>query len=40
MEELYLLDENRKRKHIIDTYSNIIWAPRYNDLGDLFTVYI
>lgn len=34
MEELYLLDENRKRKHIIDTYSNIIWAPRYNDLGD------
>lgn len=34
MEELYLLDENRKRKHIIDAYSNIIWAPRYNDLGD------
>lgn len=34
MEELYLLDENRKRKHIIDTYSSIIWAPRYNDLGD------
>lgn len=34
MEELYLLDKNRKRKHIIDTYSSIIWAPRYNDLGD------
>lgn len=34
MEELYLLDENLKRKHIIDTYSNIIWAKRYNDIGD------
>ena len=34
MEELYLLDENRKVKHIIDTYSSVIWTPRYNTEGD------
>lgn len=34
MEELYLLDKNRKVKHIIDTYSSVIWAPRYNTIGD------
>lgn len=34
MEELYLLDKNRKVKHIIDTYSSVIWASRYNTVGD------
>lgn len=34
MEELYLLDENLKKKYIIDTYSSVIWTPRYNTLGD------
>lgn len=34
MEELYLLDDELNRKHIIDTYSSLIWAKRYNDLGD------
>lgn len=34
MEELYLLDKNRKVKHIIDTYSSVIWASRYNTIGD------
>lgn len=34
MEELYLLDEDLKKKHIIDTYSSVIWTPRYNTLGD------
>ena len=34
MEELYLLDEELNKKHIIDTYSSIIWTPRYNNLGD------
>ena len=34
MEELYLLDENLKKIHIIDTYSSAIWSPRYNTLGD------
>lgn len=34
MEELYLLDEQLNRKHIIDTYSSIIWAKRYNSVGD------
>lgn len=34
MEELYLLDEDLKKKHIIDTYSSVIWTPRYNTIGD------
>lgn len=34
MEELYLLDEELNKKHIIDTYSSVIWTPRYNTLGD------
>lgn len=34
MEELYLLDKDRKRKYIIDTYSSVIWTPRYNTVGD------
>ena len=34
MEELYLLDENLKKIYIIDTYSSVIWTPRYNTLGD------
>lgn len=34
MEELYLLDKDLKRIHIIDTYSSLIWAKRYNDIGD------
>ena len=32
MEDVCLLDEELNRKHIIDTYSNIIWANRYNEL--------
>ena len=34
MDELYLLDKQLNRKHIIDTYSSIIWAKRYNSVGD------
>ncbi len=34
MEELYLLDDKLNKKHIIDTYSSLIWAKRYNDIGD------
>lgn len=34
MDEIYLLDEELNRKHIIDTYSSIIWAKRYNAIGD------
>lgn len=34
MEELYLLDDKLNKKYIIDTYSNILWVPRYNDIGD------
>lgn len=34
MEELYLLDKNLKKIHIIDTYSSVIWTPRYNTVGD------
>lgn len=34
MDELYLLDNELNRKHIIDTYASFIWAKRYNDLGD------
>lgn len=34
MEELYLLDSNLNKKYIIDTYSNVIWAKRYNEVGD------
>lgn len=34
MEELYLLDEELNKKHIIDTYSSVIWTPRYNTIGD------
>lgn len=34
MEEVYLLDKNLKKIHIIDNYSNLIWTPRYNELGD------
>ncbi len=34
MTELHLLDGKLNRKYIIDTYSSIIWAPRYNDIGD------
>lgn len=34
MKELYLLDSNLNKKYIIDTYSSIIWTPRYNTLGD------
>ena len=34
MEDVCLLDEELNRKHIIDTYSNIIWANRYNEVGD------
>ena len=34
MEELYLLDDELNKIYIIDTYSSIIWANRYNDVGD------
>lgn len=34
MEEFYLLDNELKKKYIIDTYSSAIWAKRYNDIGD------
>jgi len=34
MTELHLLDDKLNRKYIIDTYSSIIWVPRYNDIGD------
>lgn len=34
MEELYLLDGELNKRHIIDTYSSVIWTPRYNTLGD------
>ena len=34
MEELYLLDENLNKIHIIDTFVNVIWANRYNTVGD------
>ena len=34
MGEVYLLDSELNKKYIIDTYSSIIWTPRYNTLGD------
>ena len=34
MDEVYLLDSELNKKYIIDTYSSIIWTPRYNTLGD------
>lgn len=34
MEEVYLLDRELNKRYIIDTYSSIIWTPRYNTLGD------
>ena len=34
MEELYLLDKNLNKIHIIDTFVNVIWANRYNTVGD------
>lgn len=34
MEEFYLLDNELKKKYIIDTYSSAIWGKRYNDIGD------
>lgn len=34
MEEFYLLDNELKKKYIIDTYSSVIWAKRYNNIGD------
>lgn len=34
MNEFYLLDDKLNKKHIIDTYSSVIWAKRYNDIGD------
>ena len=34
MEDICLLDKRLNRKHIIDTYSNVIWANRYNEIGD------
>lgn len=34
MEDLYLLDEELNRIHIIDTYLSVIWSNRYNTVGD------
>lgn len=32
--DVYLLDENLNRKHLIDTYESLLWVERYNDIGD------
>ena len=32
--DIYLLDSNLNRIHLIDTYDSLIWSERYNDLGD------
>lgn len=34
MEDLYLLDKELNRIHIIDTYISVIWSNRYNTIGD------
>lgn len=31
---IYVLDKNFKRIHIIDQYKSLIWANRYNEIGD------
>lgn len=32
--DVYLLDSNLQQIHIVDTYESLIWADRYNELGD------
>lgn len=32
--ELYVLNENLERIAIVDDYTSLIWAKRYNDIGD------
>ncbi len=34
MIDIYILDENRNQINIIDNYESLIWAKRYNDIGD------
>ena len=34
MEDLYFFDKELNRIHIIDTYLSVIWANRYNAVGD------
>ena len=34
MEDFCLLDKELNRRYIIDTYSSVIWAKRYNTVGD------
>lgn len=34
MEELYVLDQNLNVIGILDDYTSLIWAKRYNDVGD------
>lgn len=34
MDELYVLDRDRKQVLVIDNYISLIWAERYNDEGD------
>ena len=34
MEELYLLDSKLNKIHVIDTYLSVLWASRYNAVGD------
>ena len=34
MIELYVLNRNLERIDIIDSYTSLIWANRYDDIGD------
>lgn len=34
MIEIYILDKDLNRIHIIDNYKSLIWANRYDDIGD------
>ena len=34
MEDLYFLDKDLNRIHIIDTFLSVIWTNRYNTIGD------
>ncbi len=34
MIDIYLLDKNRNKIHIIDSYKSLLWIPRYDEIGD------
>ncbi len=34
MIDIFLLDENRNKTHIIDSYKSFLWVPRYDEIGD------